>query len=666
MKTRWSIVVCFVISIMLIFAGIAGASMEDTVRESIPDSWMEAPRTASEMGISEFSQSPFLDEDVNKGNLAPVQQRLSDPVVVEPIDRPGDYGGSHRIFDTDPFVLWHDLNQLNRVLLFAPDPLQQEVYPSLAKGYEFSEDVTELTVYLREGLKWSDGEPYTADDVLYWWEAEANNNELNPVSPENWTPAGWKDVEKIDDYTVKVTFTKPNPLVLYNIGNNLNANWASAPAHYLKEFHPEYADNDKLEEKVDEKGFEEWFQLYQYIKDGTHPEYDLPTMRPYYVDGKSANSSVWVRNPYFPFVDTEGNQLPYIDRIRVQQIQDWTMYTSKISTGQGTFALSRADVKKLPLYKSMEEKEDYRIILGEKYHTAQVNIMPNLTHKDPQIRDIMQKVEFRRALSLAINREEMNQTFYFGQADPSALTVHPTSPYYEESYQKYIEYDPERAKTLLDEIGLVDENGDGFRELPDGESLNLTIEGVDYADGLPKMMEMITGYFRDVGLNIEMKIESNSLWWERVESNNHDFSVFSYWQAGPIDFPVSPWAAAAFVPCQIGHVGVSGHWIQWARWNQTGGESGEEPPAEIKEMLEWYDTAMTTSDEELRTEMSKKILAKQAEKVWTIGTVGHWPQPMIVSDNMKNVPEGFFFGSVNSTYSYHFETFFFEGGEPAK
>ncbi len=663
------------ISLLLVFSSLTVATIEERVQEDFPESYFEATKTASQLGITEFNQSPILDEKVNKGELPPVAERLpEDPVAFEPIDRIGDYGGTHRVLHTHIRSTGNDAKFLSQVHLFGITPLGKRAYPMLAKDYRMSEDGTEFSLSLREGIKWSDGHPFTAEDIMYWWEAEANNEDLNPIPPSQWKPVGIEKVEKIDDYTVKIHFNKPNPLFIVNPSQQLNQitgfgipdNDIGTPAHYLKQFHPEYTeDPDQLEKMVEEEGFEQWYQLYSNLKQSGNPDSEAPTLHAYILKEKSSTSLLYERNPYFPFVDSEGNQLPYVDELRQAQIQDWSMYNAQASTGGVTFGLGRATLSNMRLFKRNENKENYTVVMGEKAHSAQARFMPNMNHEDPQIRDLMQKDEFRQALSLAINREEINKTFFYGLAKPSEMSVHPSHPYYEDSYSKYIEFDTEKAAKLLDEIDIVDTNNDGWRELPNGEKLNLTVEYFEYGGEIPKLVEMVVSHWQDVGINIQQKQQNPDLLFERINASKQDMTVYAYWFVLKPSFPAFNIASGAFVPTTNASIHTA-QWNEWARWNATDGENGIEPPAEVKQLIKWYDTAISTTDESEREALCKKILEVNAEKVWNIGTVGRWEKPLIVNDNLKNVPDSFLQAGSLRPFPANFFMTFFEDGQAAE
>lgn len=658
---KGTILILIVLSIFLL-TNFVYADYTEKVKEEVPESWFGPPMVASEEGIDEFNQSPILNDDVEEGKLPPVQERLpEDPIVVEPLERVGDYGGTMRILQNDLDV---NYELFIRNFLFRPDPLGRDVDKFLAKSYSFSEDAKEFTITLREGIKFSDGEPLTADDIIYWWNAESKNEDLNPVSPENWTPVGWEKVEKKDDYTVKITFSEPNPLFVRNALNRLNT-LSLIPSHYLKQYHPEYTDDkEQLEEITEDNGFEHWYQLYQYIKDGTHIDFKLPTLYPFVIKERTATSILYERNPYFPVVDTQGNQLPYLDNLRGELIQDWSIYSAKVSTGEADFAAGRTSTRNLTLYKNREKEENIQVITGQAVHTAQVMYEPNLTHGDPEIRDVIQNKKFRQALSMAIDRREINNTLFFGLAAPSAATVNPAHEYYDEAYQKYIEHDPERAKTLLDEINVVDQDGDGWRELPNGDSLKLNISFIEYGEEVPKILEISIEDWKEIGLEFDMRAVSWGLHDQRVRANNFDVTIAAFDRN--MGFPYAQMANNAFVPVQV-DTWYGSKWVEWSQWLTSDGENGIEPLENVKKLSEWLDIVQSTTDEDEREEYARRILESNAENVWQIGTVGQWPHPLIANDNLRNVVKEFVWGTNSlAFYPYYPEQLFFEGGERAQ
>ncbi|MFW6269122.1 MAG: ABC transporter substrate-binding protein, partial [Bacillota bacterium] len=361
---------------------------EEIIDPKIPESWYEEPKLASELGITEFNQSPVLEEKVNNGILPPVEDRLpDDPPVIEPYESVGKYGGTVTSWDRSLFYYESGYFNTQNNSGGTTTPDGSKIVPNLLKDWEYSEDYTQITLYLRKGLKWSDGEPVTADDYLYWWEHYAQNRDLEPVPPEEWRP-GLLNVEKVNDWTVTLSYDTsiPNEHVWFK--NHMGANWSLAPAHYMKEFHPDFVGEDQVKEMAEKVGLERWEEYYGRIQDDSwqHPEYEntRPVLNPYVATERTETHVILERNPYFPFVDTEGNQLPYIDKIRINLVNSSEMASTKAATGDATFAARHPQTSDIPLFRRNEEKEDYTTLIYKRAYGAEVSIRPNLTHKDTE------------------------------------------------------------------------------------------------------------------------------------------------------------------------------------------------------------------------------------------------------------------------------------------
>jgi len=648
----------FVLLLVLSYNVFASGIPEDTW----PESWSEPPVTASELGIKEFKQSPVLDSLVEEGSLPPVEERLPlDPIVVEPINEIGKYGGTAITFTTSN-VGTGDGGILNPVEgLVRPSPQASKILPSYAEKYEIGDEGRTLTFYLRKGIKWSDGEEFTAEDFLFWWEYEACNRDLNPSPPEQWAPVGLIDVKAIDDYTVQFVFARPNPLAINKfimertLGDNYS--WVQ-PAHHMKKYHKAFLSEEEMQQKMKEHGFDQWTQYYNYGKDTMNPEVGYPMLTAFIVAEKTPNMYVYKRNPYYPKVDTAGNQLPYIDELQIHVVQNQEMMTAKAMTGEATIAGSQTKTGDIPLFIQNEKSGGYKTYLWHRIMGTDVVIQFNMNHPDEELREIMQDKRFRQAMSLAINRDEINETLYYGQGVPRQTTVIPSSKYYEERFgNAYIEYDPERAGQLLDEIGLIDQNGDGLRDLPNGEPLNITLEWVPMETPKGPTMELVIDHWKGVGINVELKQVNVPLQHERTNANLMDMTL---WHGDKLSDLMFPQTVSWFVP-------VSETWFEtcmWRKWVQyyaTDGEKGWEPPQEIKELQQIWEEAISTPDEERRIELGKKLLEANAENLWTVGTVGLAPFPIIVSNELKNVPEDGYWGWDNRwSFGYHPETWYLE------
>jgi len=634
-------------------AALCPAAADRIPRDAWPASWFEPPKTASELGITRFHQSPVLDAAVAAGELPPVEDRLpADPIVVEPYEQVGRHGGMAVVFTTGN-TGWGEggiLNNLQPPLRICPEV--RSVLPNFAKGWEYSEGGRVLTLYLREGLRWSDGHPLTADDYLFWYRHLLLNEELTPVRIAPWDEAV---VEKLDLYTVRFRFGLPNPFFVNELAHHGDSYFR--PGHYLKQFHPDFVPRDELERTADEEGFDDWVGYFGRMGSTTDPKINCPTVAPFIVDKQGLNVLIGKRNPYYPKVDPAGNQLPYIDRVMALVVGDREMMTAKACTGQATIAGIDTLMDDIPLFKRGEAKCGYRTYIWSRLQGADVAIQPNQTYEEPGLRAIFQDVRFRRALSLAIDRDEINETIYFGHATPRQTTVIPSSRFYEERFAKaYIRHDPDEANRLLDEMGLLDANGDGRRDRPDGSPLSITLEWTPLETPKGPTMELIVEHWRDIGIDLSLKQLSGSLQSERASANFMQMTLWHADRCTDILFPPEPFW---YVPMRRGW--ETSLWPMWSLWYVSDRRKGEVPPPHIMQLVDWWDEMRTCMDESRRLELGKSILAAQAENLWTIGTVGLAPHPIVVSNKLRNVPaRGYWGWDDRWSFPYHPETWYLE------
>jgi len=593
----------------------------------------------------EFHESPTLRAKVAAGELPPVEERLpEEPLVIKPAEEIGQYGGIIRVVTPD---LVRDIRALRAVISREPllrlDPDGKTVLPNLVKDWEFSEDKKTLTLYLRKGIKWSDGEPFTADDIMFAYEDILLNDELTPAKPKVWCPGGeFVKVEKINDYTIRMHFARPHPLALRLLAFGEYPFYA--PKHYLKKFHPRYTPTEKLKEMAKSEGFDYWYQLFEhhYIQPLSHDTFlpvGYPTLDAYRTKERALDHGLSERNPYYWKVDSEGNQLPYLDGVLTTVIMDKETRTAKMISGDIDFAGVNTVTPDIPLYKANAERGNYRVLLFGSCFSSETYYMPNQTHRDPVLRKIFQDIRFRKALSLAINREEINEHLFFGMGIPCQLTVHPASKYYEEKFAKaYAQYDPEEANRLLDEMGLKWDKEHKWRLRPDGKKLFMVSHFTEAEVPVREISELVREYWKAIGIDLSLKSVDWGAYSSLVDANRVDIGALFAWNLYPARFLVGD--AMGLIPsrgwCAIG-------WCpEWSKWLVTDGKKGEEPPEVIKRNFKlWWDTVQFTLDEEERTRAIKEILRSQAENLWTIGTVGCGPYPVLVKNNLRNVPESF-------------------------
>ncbi|MBC7320947.1 ABC transporter substrate-binding protein [bacterium] len=582
--------------------------------------------------ITKFSEAPMLQELVKQGKLPPVEKRLpEEPAVIQPLEEIGQYGGTWRrawLGPSDspgPGRITYD-NTLRW------DLTGTKIMPNVAKSWKISKDGKTVTLSLRKGMKWSDGAPFTADDVIFWYEDIILNKEITPTFPV-WLTAGGVPgkIKKVDDYTVQIQFEYPNGLIL----EFLAANWIFAPKHYLKQFHPKYTDQKTLEEAYKKAGFDAWYKYFQNRNDWIQNP-DLPTIRAW-KPSNPPDSKVWVmeRNPYYWKIDTAGNQLPYIDRITHELVANAEMVTMKAVAGELDMQLRHINFMDYTLLKENEKKGDYRVIRWLPALGADVGIFINQNLKDQVLKKFFTNPRFRQALSIAINRDEINQLIYHGVGKPRAATVIPQSVYYDPSVEKlYAEYDPAKANKILDDLGLKKRGPDGYRLRPDGKTFSVTINVAPVFGPWIDVCEMVKGYWEKLGIKTAVNTMERALLYSRAYAGDFEMMAWS------VDRSSQPWSYPCWwVPMtnECFYAPLTGVWYT------TGGKGGEEPTSpELKKIIELYNKMKVTTDATVRTRLAKEILRLHAKNVFVIGTVGLVPSTMcvgVVKNYFKNVPD---------------------------
>ena len=615
-------------------------------QEAWPKSWFQPPRKASEVGLVAFRQAPMLAALVAAGELPPVEERLpDDPMVVVPIDEIGTYGGTARIF-----LAGESLINVPEGLL-RPGPQMRLNLPNWAEKAEYSNGARTLNITLRPGHRWSDGHLLTADDYLFFFEHFLMNKDLTPVVEPRFKGAR---IEKHDAHSFSYHFPQPMPLFVNHLAHNSSR--LAIPAHFMKRYHPSFTDRAQLEDEAEELGLQDW-RTYLTAVNATNDLlfFGRPVLTAYVLVSRTSTRTRLRRNPYYPKVDPEGNQLPYIDYLEVQRVDSAEIMAAKASTGQVDFAGRQFMTADIPLFKRFEKKNGYSTYIWARPYGSDVVLQFNLNHRDEGLRKIFQDVRFRRAMSLAINREEVNDIVYFGQGVPRQLTVVPSSRYFEPEFAAaWAEFDPVRAGELFDEMGLVDRDGDGTRERLDGEALQITLE---YMIGeTPKQitLDLVTAYWREVGVSVNLKQISGPLQAIRAKAGLMDMTIWHADRNTDILFPIEPYW---YVPVNGGW--EQSQWSSWRRWYFTDGTRGSEPPKQIKQLLGWWENLRRATDEKERIEMGKKILRSQAENLWALGVIGLGPHPIIVSDRLRNVPhQGYWGWDSRWSWPYYPETWY--------
>ena len=609
------------------------------VDPNMPESWFEDLRTASEWGITGFNQSPVLDARVESGELPPVEERIPNPLVIEPFESIGNYGGTMVLYAQNLGVgnLGHMLAGPGDSGFIIPPDGSNRLLAWYAERYEYNDDFTSITFYFRDGLKWSDGEPFhVGTEIDFLW----NHIVLNDTISQGYRPNNIRDVEIVDENTYTLHLTGPDPLfhfsdfVIRDLG--FEQPYILGPSHAIREYHPDFIGAEEADRLTSEIGFNNISEAIIALNGqglAPHePDYGIPTIRPYRSVERSESVVTYERNPYYPFVDTEGNQLPYIDYIEINRASNREVASVNAVTGQSTMENEALIPDDIPLYIQNEERGGYRTLIYNAPLPAAPFYIMNFT--DPTYGHVFRDVRFRQALSLAIDRDDLNERFYFGNATPMQVTAPVTSEFYREEYARaFAEYDPERARALLDEMGMVDVTGDGWRETPEGERFRpeLTHLFGNPTFGTPAFHERNIAFWNDIGIDLTMEAVHGPLFWGGRRANDFQMSM----HPGDGNMPIIRETYLRRVLAPARSANQSG-WNAWARWFGSGGEIGQEPEDElIFELVELANRYLTDLDEDAM----HQLLGHLAENLWAIGTVGNVPRPVIVSNSLRNVPE---------------------------
>ncbi len=595
----------------------------------------------------------MLAERVARGELPPVDERLPEnPAIVEPVESIGTYGGTWR-----RAALGGADTMLTTRMGYEPplrwDTTGRKVVPGLAERWEVRDEGRTYILYLRKGLKWSDGHPLTAEDFLFAYEDFLLNKELSPIFPA-WLAMDGQPVKLSapDLHTLVYEFAAP-----YGIFPQAMAFSGCVgillPRHYLKQFHPKYAGLEAVEELTRNEGLGLWRELFARQSDYLqNPE--LPNWRPFILTvPPPAMRVVAERNPYYWKVDPEGNQLPYIDRVAFTDVSNNEIITLKALNGELDFQARRIDATNYALFTENSDRAGYRVVKHP--DSTALTLYINNHSKNPEIRPLLQNRDFRIALSLALNRDEINFLMFDGMGVPARGIACPYDPYYLPEFDaKYLEYDPVQANALLDKAGLR-RGPDGMRCFPDGKPFRQILNLYPSETGTPQeLWELVAAQFREVGLDFVVKVDARGL--STLQSRNGNYDFFGYlngvmhWVVNPVWHV--PWESGSFYAPLYG------------RYVASGGRDafGLKPTPEFQRLVNWYLEMRSTVDEGRRRELGHAILRQWVEECYSIGICR--PQVLtIINKRFRNVPEHIIHDNRVSTPGYiGIEQFYFEGG----
>lgn len=642
-------------------------------------------------------EPPLLQPRVDSGELPPLDERLPEtPAVVGDRDAIGVYGGEVRMIHFDPVwaVSAYDWNS-ERLLHYSDQDLRT-IVPNIFESWEVSPDGTTFTITMRKGMKWSDGEPLTTEDVRFFIEDVWFNTDLY-ASPmwqlrfdggANTSPA---TLEVIDDFTFKLTYAAPfGALPAHLTRWEAVGNWPSilGPSHFYKQFHNKYTDQAKLDEMAVANQLETWVQLYQQRSGPTQwgvgvwqfpswlKETPFPTLAPWILaDIPQEGLIIMERNPYYWKVDVEGNQLPYLDTLRLDYITTGDAAKLKLAQNElDTLGMHDVTMAEYAFYKENETAGNFQVMDYISAMSDREVLFPQHVIRkedgtpDDVMTEIAQHPNFVKALSVAIDREEINQSLLFGTARMGQLAPLPSSKYYKEEYgTAWAQFDTALANQLLDEMGLDKKNAQGIRLRSDGQPLTYVIEqaGLRVGPLTPKACELVASYWRDIGIDATSKEVQETLLSERMNNGQVHCTV---WHADRCTDLLMPQDMQWFIPLpSAGQGGASSLWANWWAAADKTAEGLVEPPDQIKKYYDLYAQMTSTADEDERVKFGQEIFDGLAETPLGIGLILEVPAPLVFNKNMRNLPKpkSVMGWDTYGNSTYHPEAFFYEGGTRA-
>ena len=530
---------------------------------------------------------PMFAEAVKAGKLPPVEQRVPLEPSIVTFDGTTRVIGRHGGMITQLMERSSDIKRMSafgytRLVGYTPD---YRLQADILKSYEVKEG-REFTFVLRKGHRWSDGQPFTTEDFRYFWEDMVLNKEMSPEgAPMEMQVRGQPPkVEIIDKETIRYTWDRPNPFFLPALAAATPL-MIYRPAHYLKRFHKRYVKAEKLNELVAKRKRRDWVDLH-FNRDRTarldNPE--IPVLDPWVNTTPSPSERfIFERNPYFHRIDSEGRQLPYVDRVAVT-IAASKLIPAKVGAGEVELQSRALQFNNYTVLKRSEAREDYKVRLWRNARGSQVALYPNLNVADPEWRELMRDVRVRRALSLAIDRREINMVIYYGLAKESANTVIAASPLFRpELRHAWASFDLAQANRLLDEVGLVKRDSRGVRLMSDGRPLEIIVEtageGPEHAD----VLELVRDTWIKAGVALFIKPQTREVMRRRVKAGMATMSVFYGIDNGVANAATPPDEVAPTQEQQL-------QWPQWGLWHASGGQNGSKPDLpEAVRLGELYD-----------------------------------------------------------------------------
>src|SRR3984885_14648424 len=599
------------------------------------------PGSASGEG-GKYREAPSLADQVKAGKLPPVEQRLPEqPLMVPVVEKVGEYGGVWRRAFLGPA----DANNYVRVVydgLFRFSPNGADIEPKLALGAKSSPDFKVWTILLRKGARWSDGQPFTADDIVFWYKDVLLNKDLMPSLP-SWirnADGTAANVEKIDDTTVRFTYDRPATMFLSEVANQDGAEGGFAmflPAHYLKKFHPAYTAKEDLERQAQAVSFKTWTELFL-SRATLYQNPERPTMAAWMPISRVSDPVFTLRrNPYYIGVDTAGNQLPYIDELRFTYFADQQGLNLAATAGDFYMQERHIQMTNYPVLKDHEKDGKYRVMIWPTFGGSDAVVAFNLTYTaDPVLGKLLATKDFRIALSYAINRDEIKESVFLGLGEARQAVPAPWHPYFpgKDVAEKYTQFDPDKANKMLDALGLTKRDAQGVRLMENGKPLTIEINVVPAFGAWPDVGQLVAKDWQAVGVNAGVQIRERALGFSMRASNqlqteiwNEDTTAFPFTGGSKLDPRNAPGQTLTLGPL-------------YYKWLTSNGKEGVEPIEPLKQIMQLIDTARTVGHDG-QVKAAQELFRIWADNVFEIGTVGLTSMVqgvVVVNSKMHNVP----------------------------
>ncbi len=591
------------------------------IKEVIKEVFVERP--------VEFHEPQSSAQLVASGRLPPIRDRIPENPWVIPAQEIGRYGGEIRRGYLGPGDIW---NFWRLSINTSPGRWTTDgggIIPAFSPTIKVSDDGSQFTFAIREGARWSDGTPHTADDWEFMHDAWLADRDLIQLPPAWLSLEGqMAKFEKLDDWTVRYTFHKPNFVFMNQIPQSDYSGTAFfTPSHYMKQFHPKYTDEAALNKLMEAGDFPDWQSLWgDFATDSRN--IDLPVLKPWLAQNRWGDQRFTAnRNPYFWAVDTAGNQLPYIDRLVYDLIENAEIINLRAIEGDIDMQARHMRIGNYPLMKENEEKGDYNVRLWREFGGTNVSLWFNQTWEGPE-GELFKMPKFRQALSIGVDRDELNEIVFLGTAVMRNYLPPPGHPHYPgaEWEFKWMEFDPERGNAMLDEI-IPNKDSDGYRTLPNGDRLEIQVIMFDGWASWADTTEMVLRHLdENLAIRGSMRVGQRSAIGTTWSSN--EAMMWTH----PMDTAGFTFAAGSKTNFKYGLIGVN-----WARWFNTDGEEGVKPPDKVIEISEQHKLGQTLPIAEANA-LAKEIYKYHADQAWALNTAGLLPSPAIIKNAMQNVP----------------------------